>query len=188
MTAKPTLALNRAATPRDSQEKPEGAPAVVVSGVSEPVRMTFEKLLAKTFMDETDRQTDGAYRFSQGTVDARITEEGSAVKLYCKTTRPDSPVVFNALFHRAENGDLVLGQAFSNHRNPELDSQFVNNPRMLDFALSKVYEEVRLVKDPVWFLGELDHADTQGEGWAQEYIDAYLSGVDPRAALPSFEA
>lgn len=178
---KPDLVLDRPAKPEDSTERTRPS-AAIVKGTPIETITTLEKLLEATFIDEGDKVEDGHYLVDVGVVRAEITQTDDNVRLHCVTKRPDHPVIFGIDFSVEENGDLKLWRGFANHRNPELDTQVVNNPYMLEFALSKVYEEVRLNKDPKWWLDTLQAYDeSAGTSYTQAHIDKFHGGVDPRA-------
>ncbi len=181
MLSKPRLDLERAARPEDSTQRSRSY-AAIINGTPIQTDITFPELLEKCGFDENDRQEDGSYVFQKGTVDARLTRDEDVFNLCVVTTRPDKPVRFSMQLVPAENGLLRLKTAFANHANPELDHQRVNNPEMLDFALSKVHEEIKLVKDPVWWVSILRDYDT---AFAQAYINKHLGGIDPTSS--SFE-
>lgn len=185
---KPREHLDRAARPEDSTQRTRPT-ACIVEGVAVETITSLDDLLKASFINEKDKIDDGRYLVEKGTVRAEIVDDGSHVKLHTITTRPSHPVIFGLEFYRLESGALMLVRGYANHRNPELDSQVVNNPVMLTFALSKVYEEVRLNKDPTWWLDTLRAYDQRaGTNYAQAHIDKFHGGIDPRELVVSASA
>jgi hypothetical protein len=150
---------------------------------NQAARRDFAELLQICMLDESDRQPNGDYAFKKGTVSVLVREQktGNNVHLKIGTTRGAKPVQGNFLFTTEEDGTLTLRGAHAHHENEQYDDQVIVNAEMLTFALNKAHEEIRLVKQPEWWLAQIQsYDDAHNTNYTQQYIDKNLGGVDPR--------
>jgi hypothetical protein len=150
-------------------------------------RRDFAELLQICMLDENDKQPNGDYEFKKGTVSVLVRQQktGSNVHLKVGTTRGEKPVQGNFLFTAEEDGTLTLRGAHAHHENEKYDDQVIVNSSMLTFALNKAHEEIRLVKQPQWWLAQIQaYDDAHNTDYTQQYIDKNLNGIDPRKKQP----
>jgi hypothetical protein len=151
-------------------------------------RRDFAELLQICMLDENDKQANGDYEFKKGTVSVLIRQQktGSNVHLKVGTTRGAKPVQGNFLFTTEEDGTLTLRGGHAYHANEQYDDQVIVNSSMLTFALNKAHEEIRLVKQPQWWLAQIQaYDDAHNTDYTQQYIDKNLNGIDPRKQPPA---